>query len=79
VKVRSTFDGFVGHAGGEVLLRGGDEYEVDHPLVVARPDLFTEPPAPEVPEAAAEPERDAAPELPKRPRAPRSKAKDADG
>jgi hypothetical protein len=32
----STFDGWV----GEVLLRAGDEYSDDHPLVKDRPEMF---------------------------------------
>lgn len=32
--------GFVGHEGVPVLLVEHDEYDVDHPLVQARPDLF---------------------------------------
>ena len=78
MKVRSVFDGFVGFGGGQVLLRGGVEYEVGHPLVVARPDLFTEPPAPEVPELVVELEPQAEAEPPKRARAPRPKPKAAD-
>ena len=31
---------------GAVMLREGEEHDVEHPLVKARPDLFTEP-APE--------------------------------
>ena len=32
--------GFVGHEGVPVLLAEHDEYDADHPLVKARPDLF---------------------------------------
>lgn len=32
--------GFVGHDGVPVLLAEHDEYDADHPLVKARPDLF---------------------------------------
>jgi len=47
--VKATFNGFVGHEGVPVLLHDGDEYEADHPLVEARPELFTEPePEPEL-------------------------------
>lgn len=45
-KVQSTYHGFVGHEGVPVLLHEGDEYDADHPLVSAQPNLFTEPPAP---------------------------------
>lgn len=41
--VKATYDGFVGHDGVPVLLVDGAEYDADHPLVQARPDLFTEP------------------------------------
>lgn len=43
--VRAVYEGFVGHEGVPVLLHEGDEYDADHPLVVARPELFTDPPA----------------------------------
>ena len=42
--VKSVCDGFVAVDGVPVLLSPGDEYESDHPLVVARPDLFDAPP-----------------------------------
>ena len=38
--------GFVGHDGVPVLLAGGDEYDSEHPLVQARPELFDEVPEP---------------------------------
>lgn len=41
----STFDGWV----GEILLRAGDEYPDDHPLVTGRPEMF---------EVETEPEED---------------------
>jgi hypothetical protein len=41
--VKATFDGFVGLNGVPVLLHDGDEYDMEHPLVQAHPDLFTEP------------------------------------
>lgn len=44
-KVLATYDGFVGLESVPVLLATGDEYDSDHPLVVARPELFTEAPA----------------------------------
>lgn len=44
-KVTATYSGFVGHEGVPVLLHDGDEYDSDHSLVQARPELFTEPPA----------------------------------
>lgn len=43
--VVSTYSGFVGHPGGVVDLAEGEEYAVDHPLVLARPDLFVGVPA----------------------------------
>lgn len=49
-KVTATYDGFVPVDGVPVQLQSGDEYETDHPLVQARPELFTKPepdPAPE--------------------------------
>jgi hypothetical protein len=48
-KVKSTCDGFVALDGVPVLLSPGDEYESDHPLVKARPDLFDAPPEPKRP------------------------------
>ncbi len=46
-KVTATYSGFVPVDGVPVQLQDGDEYEADHPLVQARPELFTEPePAP---------------------------------
>ncbi len=62
MKVQSTFDGFVGHAGGDVLLRGGDEYDSAHSLVQANPHLFTEPePEPAKPATKATAAKPAAP------------------
>lgn len=43
--VVSTYSGFVGHPGGVVDLAEGEEYAADHPLVLARPDLFAGVPA----------------------------------
>ena len=43
MKVQATYSGFVGVDGVPVLLGVGDEYDDSHPLVQARPDLFTEP------------------------------------
>jgi hypothetical protein len=43
--VKATFDGFVGLNGVPVLLADGDEYDSEHPLVEAHPEMFTEPPA----------------------------------
>lgn len=38
---RATFTGYVVQADGpDVYLMDGQEYPADHPLVVARPDLF---------------------------------------
>lgn len=48
-KVQATYSGFVGHEGVPVLLHDGDEYDSDHSLVQARPELFTDPPAPKRP------------------------------
>lgn len=42
-KVFSVYAGFVGHDGVPTLLSEGDEYEADHSLVLAHPELFTEP------------------------------------
>jgi len=42
--VKAIYSGFVGHEGVPVLLNDGDDYDVEHPLVQARPELFTEPP-----------------------------------
>ncbi len=53
-KVTATYSGFVPVDGVPVQLQDGDEYEADHPLVVARPELFTEPePEPEPVKPAA--------------------------
>jgi len=43
MKVTSLYDGFVGLDGIPVLLATGDEYDDTHPIVAARPELFTEP------------------------------------
>jgi hypothetical protein len=45
-KVKAKVGGFVGHEGVPVLLVEGEERDADDALVQARPDLFTEPPAP---------------------------------
>lgn len=42
-KVNATMSGFVGHEGVPVWVNEGDEYDENHPLVVANPDKFTEP------------------------------------
>jgi hypothetical protein len=53
-KVTATYSGFVPVDGVPVQLQSGDEYEADHPLVQARPELFTEPePEPVKPAAKA--------------------------
>lgn len=42
MKVYANADyGFVGHEGQAVPLNSGDEYDLDHPLVVAHPEWFT--------------------------------------
>lgn len=41
-KVKATMDGFVGHNGVPVQLHSGDVYDAEHPLALARPDLFEE-------------------------------------
>jgi hypothetical protein len=38
--VRVVFGAFIGHEGKNVQLVEGDEWESDHPVVVARPELF---------------------------------------
>jgi hypothetical protein len=48
----STFDGWVGN----VLLRAGDEYSDDHPLVKERPEMFE---VEQEPEPEQEPEQGA--------------------
>lgn len=68
-KVNATFGGFVGHEGVPVLLAVGDEYEADHPLVMARPELFTKPPEPKQPKQA-ETKRDPEPKPPADPTPP---------
>lgn len=61
-KVTATFDGFVGHNGVPVQLQSGDEYDSEHSLVQARPDLFTEPePEPVKPATKATAVKPAAP------------------
>lgn len=42
-KVNAKIDGWVTADSVPVLLAAGDEYDESHPLVQARPDLFTEP------------------------------------
>jgi hypothetical protein len=42
-KVYAIYSGFVGLDGVPVLLTDGAEYDDSHPLVQARPELFTEP------------------------------------
>ena len=84
-KVNATYSGFVSHEGVPVLLSAGDEFEADHPLVAARPDLFTKPPAPKQqqkedpkpPEVTQPPAP--AKRGPGRPPGSKTKAKDADG
>ena len=49
-KVKANMDGFVGLDGVPVLLHAGEEYDAEHALVQARPDLFDE-----VPEAPKRP------------------------
>lgn len=34
---------WIGTASGNLLLSGGEEYDSDHPLVKARPELFSKP------------------------------------
>lgn len=43
MKVQSKYSGFVGVDGVPVLVHEGEDYDSEHPLVQARPDLFTEP------------------------------------
>lgn len=46
-KVKANGDhGFVGLGGVPVLVADGDEYDADHPLVKARPELFDDVPEP---------------------------------
>lgn len=68
-KVRSIYDGFAGFNGVPVPLAVGDEYDSNDPLVLARPELFSEPPqakkpAAVEPEPQPEPEPEPAPEPP---------------
>jgi hypothetical protein len=44
-KVKALISGFVGFNGVPVLLAEGGEWDAEDPRVLARPDLFTEPPA----------------------------------
>jgi hypothetical protein len=69
--VTSTFDGFIGWTdedGGhhEALLAAGQQFPSNDPMVQARPELFTAPPAdPDAPPADAfEPTPAAAPPAP---------------
>jgi hypothetical protein len=71
--VKATYSGWVAPDGVPVLLSAGEEYETDHPLVRARPDLFDMPATPE-PEVKAEPEQPR--RGPGRPPGSRNKAKD---
>lgn len=41
--VKATYSGFVGYKGQPVVMHEGDVWDVEHPLVQARPELFTEP------------------------------------
>lgn len=41
--VKATIDGFVGFNGVPILLHDGDDYDSEHPLVQAHPEMFTEP------------------------------------
>jgi len=41
--VKAIVNGFVGHDGVPILLHDGDEYDSEHPLVQAHPEMFTEP------------------------------------
>lgn len=41
--VKAIIDGFVGFSGVPILLHDGDEYDAEHPLVQAHPEMFTEP------------------------------------
>lgn len=41
--VRSLFHGWVPVNGVPTLISEGEEFDVDHPVVEARPDLFTQP------------------------------------
>jgi periplasmic protein TonB len=45
--VKATYSGFVSHDGIPVMLSAGEEYDADHPLVEARPDLFSKATKPE--------------------------------
>ncbi len=50
VQVFPLIDGWVGYGdGASVLLETGTPIDVDHPVVVERPELFTKPPAPAAP------------------------------
>lgn len=81
-KVKATYDGFVGHEGVPVLLHDGDEYDSGHPLVAARPELFTSPPpVPVKPEVVKPTPAKPVPTkpAPAKPTAGRGKAKGANG
>lgn len=58
-KVTATFNGFVGHEGVPVQLHHGAEYDSEHPLAQARPDLFTEPEAAKIEEPPKAPAKTA--------------------
>lgn len=54
VYVRPDMHGFVGWRGQNIRLNGGDEYDLDSPIVAELPDYFTaekpaDPDAPEQP------------------------------
>ena len=49
---------FIGTAGGNRMLSGGEEFDSEHPLVKARPELFTKP-VPEPKKAAGRRARNA--------------------
>lgn len=58
----ATISAFIGFEGDNVQLLGGAPWDDDHPLVKARPDLFTDtPPGELAAEPAAEPEAKPAP------------------
>ena len=43
MKVTALFGGFVGHDGVPTLLTVGEEWDAEHPVVKAHPEMFTEP------------------------------------
>lgn len=47
-KVYPTINGFVGYGGGDILLRDDVALDSEHPVVLARPELFV-PAEPEAP------------------------------